>query len=329
MIITKESNNPVIKELIRLVFYNFAKRGRINLSKKQVLKILYQVKMELPQDNTIKDKLAYYWYKNGPFSQVFYDNFEDMKNNQIQRVDNSQLEIYKYSDEYLRKRLVEITDDIEESRTILGKKVEQFVNMNDLMNDVYSKYAPTKFYISYNINFRNKFDNFCSYILDSRKISSKNRYKRIDVDEFLSEAIIDLQKTELFFQFRCIFKDFSKALYELLGIKSDYNEKEKELLLKAKELYDDIWNVFSYGIRIEEHDEFYNQYERSWKDKYFEEINKLEEKVNLFADLIFKSIQNKTKFNPELDKQLQSLNTKYLKKYTPDEYLEYLHKITN
>ncbi len=169
---------PIIKELIRLVFHNFSKKGKVNLSKKQVLKILYQVKMELPQDNTIKDKLAYYWYKNGPFSQVFHNNFEDMKNNQIQHVDKPQLEIYKYSEEYLRKRFVDVTEDIVESRTIIANKVEQFVNMNNLINDVYSKYAPTKFYISYNIDFRNKFDNFCSYILDYRKLHQKIDIKK-------------------------------------------------------------------------------------------------------------------------------------------------------
>lgn len=329
MIITKDGVDPIIKELVRLVFHNFSKKGRMNLSKKQILKILYQVKMELPPSNIIKDKLAYYWYKNGPFSQVFYDNFEDMKNNQIQLVDNSQLEIYKYSEEHLRKRLVDVTDDIVESRTIIANKVEQFVNMNNLINDVYSKYAPTKFYISYNIEFRNKFDSFCSYVLDSGKILSKNRYKKTDVDEFLSESVIDLPKTDLFFQFRCIFNDFSKTLYELLGIKSDYNKNEKELLQNARELYDDIWNVFSYGIRIEEHDEFYNQYEELWNNKYFEEIAKLEENVNLFSNLVFKSVQNNIKFNPELDKKLRLLNTKHLKKYTPDEYLEHVHKITN
>ena len=329
MIITKDGTDPIIKELIRLVFHNFSKRERKGLSKKQILKILYQVKMELPQNNSIKNKLAYYWYKNGPFSQVFSNNFEDMKNNQIQLIDNPQLEIYKYSEEHLRKRLVDVTDDIEESRTIIANKVKQFVNMNSLINDVYSKYAPTKFYISYNIDFRNKFDNFCSYILDSRKTIAKNRYKKIDVDEFLSEAIIDLPKTKLFFQFRCIFNDFSKALYELLDIKSDYNKNEKKLLQNARELYHDIWNVFSYGIRIEEHDKLYDEYEKSWNNKYFEEMTKLENKINIFSSLVFESIQNNIKFNPELDKQLQSIDTEHLKKYTPDECLKHLHKITN
>lgn len=328
MTITKEGVDPVIKELIRLVFYNFSKRGRIKISKKQILKILYQVKMELPQNNIIKNKLAYYWYKHGPFSQVVYDNFENMKNNQIQRIDEPQLEIYKYSEEHLRKQLAD-TEDIKKSRTMIVNKVEQFVNMNKLINDVYSKYAPTKFYISYNIDLRNRFDNFCSYILDYKKTSSKNRYKKTDVDEFLSQAIIDLPKTKFFFQFRCIFNDFSKAVYELLEIKSDYNKNEKELLSKVRELSNDIWNVFSYGIRIEKHDEFYNPCEKSWNDKYVKEITKLEGKVNLFSNLVFESIQNNVKFNSELDKQLQSLDTKHLKKSTPNECLEYLHKLTN
>lgn len=34
------------------------------------------------------------------------------------------------------------------------------------------------------------------------------------------------------------------------------------------------------------------------------------------------------KFNPELDKVLQNLDTKHLKKYTVDEYLEYIREIT-
>jgi len=251
-----------------------------------------------------------------------------MEDNLIHRVNNSMLEIYCYSDEHLRKRLVDVTPDMEEARTILGKKIDEFVNMNGLINDVYSKYAPTQFYISYHIDFGNKFNNFCSYVLDSKKSTSKNRYKKIEIDESLSNAIITLHDTKLFFQFRCIFNDFSKALYELLEIKSDYNENEKGLLRNARKLYYDIWDVFSYGIRIEQHDEFYNQYEKLWNDRYFEEITKLEEKVNLFSNLVFESIQNNIKFNPELDKQLQSLDTKHLKKYTPDEYLEYLHKIT-
>ena len=175
------NSDIVIKELIRLVFVKFSQKGRMNLSKKQILKILYQVKMELPEDNIIKNKLAYYWYKYGPFSQVFYDNFADMEDNLIHRVNNSKLEIYNYSDEHLRKRLVDVTSDMEEARTILTKKIDEFVNMNGLINDVYSKYAPTQFYISYHIDFGNKFNNFCSYVLDSKKSTSKNRYKKIDI----------------------------------------------------------------------------------------------------------------------------------------------------
>jgi len=33
------------------------------------------------------------------------------------------------------------------------------------------------------------------------------------------------------------------------------------------------------------------------------------------------------RFSPELEKQFQSLDTKHLKKYTPDEYLEYIRNI--
>lgn len=326
------NSDIIIKELIRLVFVKFSQKGKMSLSKRQILKILYQVKMELPEDNIIKNKLAYYWYKNGPFSKVLYDNFTDMEDNQIHRVDNSPLEIYKYSNDHLRTPLIDIaddiTDDLVEARIILSKKIDQFINMNNLINDIYSKYAPTPFYLTYNINFRNKFDNFCNYILDDNKSLSKNRYKKTEIDDSLTDAVITLHNTKLFFQFRCIFNDFTKALYELLEVKSTYTETEKELLSNAKTLHSDIWDVFSYGIRIEEHDEYYNKYKKSWNDKYLEEINKLEKDVNIFSNLVFENIQNKIKFNPELDKRLQLTDTQHLKRYTTDEYLEYIQKIT-
>ena len=78
--------NPTVQKAISVAMHELSESyPKTSVTKKHILKVLYLAKERLPDDNQFKRDLAFYWYKEGPHSEVVYDNLRDMVSNGLVR----------------------------------------------------------------------------------------------------------------------------------------------------------------------------------------------------------------------------------------------------
>ena len=76
-----DPGSQTVQELVRVVFARMnTRRRRPDVSKKDILKILFQAKQRLPDDNPIRHALPYYWYRDGPYSTLIYETVDRLQN---------------------------------------------------------------------------------------------------------------------------------------------------------------------------------------------------------------------------------------------------------
>ena len=291
----------ILEELIRNVFEKFERKGRIGISKKQILKILYNVKMDLPEENKIKEILAFYWYKNGPYSPLIIEKITMLSSKKmIQRVNRQDIEIYKYSQENIHTRIIEHDDDLSQTISLIIEKINEFKNMNDTIHSMYSDNAPYNLYTSYKNEFSNKFENFCKHIFANQDISSI-RFSPVDIDDCFIQVILDIPHDKCFRQFMFALNLYSQGLFAILSHKLPYDQTILNLLQQAYNLREDIWNTFASGVRIQHHDSYYNDKVDNWQEIYDENVANLRQHVDVFNANVFEKIKDKTKLPKDLD----------------------------
>ena len=161
-----------IKELIRLIFV-YSKRPSI--PKKLIQKILWLIKQEIPDDNPIKHQLGFYWYKEGPYSEVISDVVLDMKEcEHVQARPDTNFELYRLDSKLLHTQLTS-SSEIQEIRPILLDKIKE--SSNDYSNhQLYKKVyddGPISFYSDYKSNFLSNFISYCKHY-ESKSIDKKD-----------------------------------------------------------------------------------------------------------------------------------------------------------
>lgn len=271
-----------ILELVRTVFIEFEKTAKSNLSKKQILKTLYLVKMDLPDENPLKEKLAYYWYLQGPTSNVIYSVIEHMKDSDMVRRSG-----YKNSEMY--KLAVDIPQNITHDKymsqalQLITKHVDSFINVRDMVADVYARYSPFEFYTTYNLDFKKRFENYCNDVLHYNFDHTLIRDEILDI---FDTALLDIPAKKEFFEFELACNDYSKSLHVLLMTNLTFDEHIKDDYVSARDLCDEIWTTFAYTARLYAHDHHYEQSMPNWKSQCDKTMKHLNANMKKFSDSV-------------------------------------------
>ena len=71
--------NQVVKDLILNIFKLIDEREEYRgINKYRIHKILYKLKKELPDEHPLKDKIPYYWYLHGPYSEIVENEITEL-----------------------------------------------------------------------------------------------------------------------------------------------------------------------------------------------------------------------------------------------------------
>ncbi|RNJ78184.1 MAG: hypothetical protein D9C04_07625 [Nitrosopumilus sp. B06] len=287
-----------IRELIRVLFDEFAKTGRDNLSVMQILKTLYLVKMELPDENPLKQRLAYYWYLKGPTSNVIYCEIKDMEK------DGMICHPYKDSEMYCLAADTppDITHDeiMSHTSSLITKHVNSFTSMENMIRDIYDGYSPFPFYTAYNLDFRNKFEEYCRYVLGSK--GGDHMHMRNDVLESFDMALLALPARREFFEFRLLCNDYSKSLHVLLMTDLSFDEDMEDDFESARHLCGKIWTAFAYNARLYAYDQHYDQFIQAWKHKCNAVMKNLQDRIKDFSDSVDRLPVPEEKLSDEVEK---------------------------
>lgn len=288
------ASDPAIQEMIRITIQRLsAKQHHPNVSKKKILKVLFQVKQQLPDENHIKDRLAYYWYKEGPYSETIDAGIEQLVLTGNIKVISDHGTTYEFESSKALIPLMKHDDDMDEAGRKITEIVERFVNMDDAVRDIY-KDAPYEWYTSYNYTFRNKFEVYCSSILGDHASSLSNE----DIQNALDEAVLKYPALPEFIEHRRIFMDFAKMLNAFLL--SDERANTDALVI-LQQMFNEIWIVFAHGVRVKHHDDYYGDRVADWQKMYEQKLDNLDADIREKTSSFEAVVSDNRRFNSEIE----------------------------
>lgn len=254
-------------------------RKRRNLSKKAVLKILFQAKKRLPDDNPIKDALPFYWYKAGPYSDVIYAAIGSLQDDGMLLESRTKYKTYCFSSAKANFPLVHADPHMDEARSAITEVVGTSSHTEPLISEVYRD-APYQWYATYNIKFKVPFSEFCK----SSARSGPGGRKRDDILNALDDAVLDFPQFPEFPELYRAFMKFTRLLSSFLLTPGHAEHKDVFPILES--MSNKIWNAFAYGVRIGHHDTYYDNKVDGWIKTYKTALAGLDANLRLHQEKI-------------------------------------------
>ena len=302
--------NPAVQEAIRVAIQRLSKDGRAGVTKKHVLKTLFLAKKLLPDDNQVKLDLAYYWYMEGPYSEVICANFDKMvENGIVKRRITPKSETYQLAPNQAL-RPVATSTDLDAVRHQISLVASAHINMHDAIQRAYET-APFKWYTTYNLEFGPKLESHLKDILADRE----SRYRAQDILERLDDAVLDYPTDRVFMGHRAAFMDYAKMLNAFL--RWDSYRTRKDMVNVLHELCGRIWTVFARGVRIHQHDSYYDDRVEAWEVQYKQELAKLDHTVRKWLKEFDKVVVEDVELDPDIVEMMQHPEKYKFKPWVP------------
>lgn len=294
--------------MIRITMQSLATPHHPNVTKKEILKVLFQVRDRLSYENIIKNYLVYYWYKEGPYSEVIYSGIEQLvQDGIVKKYMTDSSEVYRLEPKYALIPLVSHDDYVDEASDEIRKAAEESVNINEMIRGIYAS-APFKLYEAYSLEFMPKFESHFKAIRDGRE----STYNNSEILNLLDDAVLAYPQPPKFMEHRRIFMDFAKMLNAFLRSgKSSMRTDLSEILLV---LSHKVWDVFVHGVRIDHHDHYYDDKVVKWTRIYKQELAQLDIEICKHIGTFETDIVDDTRLAPDIEDMIQHPE-KY--KFTP------------
>lgn len=264
--------NPAVQETIRVAIQRLSKGGKRSVTKKHILKVLFLARERLSDNNHVKQDLAYYWYRDGPYSEVIYANLDHMvANGLVMKRKTDKSETYQLAPGQAL-RPVASDADLEVARHEIGLMASVNTDVHTATKRAYEA-APSRWYDTYNLKFKPQFESHCKAVSTGRE----SMYGAHDILERLDDAVLDYPTGPNFMEHRVVFMDFAKMLNAFL--RWDSYHTRKDMVDTLHDMCDGIWSVFAYGARIRFHDTYYDDRIDAWEDQYRRELAELDHMV--------------------------------------------------
>lgn len=275
-----ENELLILKELTRKIFENFNENKKLTkIPKKTIQKVLYRLSGKLSETNPIKNAIPFYWFLAGPYSEKVDSGIVSMKSEQVLLPDNGIYEMYMFNPDLIHSRFLDHDASFQEAREIISKEVTHMRGFSNLqlVKDIYDD-APLLFYPTYKSRFLVYFESFCNYYLEQNENLS-NLFSENDILESLEKTKLSLPSDQLFKKFNVVYQDFVLIITNVLNYNKKNDSEFLTVLQSLGDLANKVWNVFAYGARILEHDEFYEPKVSMWNEMFTEQTLQLEEAV--------------------------------------------------
>ena len=263
-------HNLRVQELIRIAIQSKSYSTRNVTTKKEILKTLFLVRERLSDTNPVKYILAFYWYRDGPYSEIIEDNLRILVDDQkISKSETDKWETYRLAPKYTSIPILQYDNFMEEAAGKIRDVASESANIHDMVRQIYET-APTPWYTSYKLEFMPKFETYCKDI--KRRQECVHTPKQIL--EFLDDAVLDFPTAPGFLEIRMIFMDFAKILNAFL--RWDAHHTRSDLLDELSIICNNIWETFADGVRVYHHDPYYEHHVDRWKHEYEHELYNLD-----------------------------------------------------
>lgn len=288
----EQEANPAVQETIRAAMQQLAKDGKPRVTKKHILKVLFLARERLPDDSHIKQDLAYYWYMEGPYSEVVDANMDHM-------VDAGMVVFRKtarsetYSLASGQEQPATRNTELDDAKREIGLVASANPTVRDAIQHAYEA-APFKWYTTYNLEFGPNLGRHFRDILAGRE----SRYSAQNVLEQLDDVVLDYPTDRAFMGHRAAFMDYAKMLNAFL--RWDSYHTRKDMVEVLYDLCERVWDVFAWGARIRHHDPYYDERVDAWDVKYKQELTELDHTVRGWLKKFDEVVVDEMEVDPEV-----------------------------
>lgn len=220
-------------------------------------------------DHELYGQLPFYWYEHGPFSEVIASEFDNLKKYCYSYSSRTFLIEDKYFDNMFYKNLVfNQYPEIEDIITKITDDKNNFFNKFD--EEIYKDYAPYSFMHPF------------KHILFNTAQNNVALYENFDIENYLNtflSCISSWPHDGTLDEFFVLFSRLSSRL-ELLN---DENQIRYNWYFLRIPIIDS-WFTFARGIRIDSHDNYYDNHLESWKKEFNDKLVCLKNTINTVED---------------------------------------------
>jgi len=259
-------------------------------------KIIYKIKMELGHDHPLYDKIPYYWYYHGPFSEVVKRSYRHLKAYCTPIADDKIAIKPEHIPNYQKNKITKEFSEVEAiNYTIVDKGKYIYSN---LAEDIYKDYAPCKFIYPYKYKVFN--------LTESEKLA-------IDGNIFFKQ----LEKCDSLLHLEYFDFNYNITFSKLVRAIDFFNDENliANYWKDIKQPLQDIWFTYIKGLRVNTHEEYYNSKKQLWSQIYEKSLYNCNREVNLILKKAANTVDstNYQHYTPDQEKLLNATIGTYLR----------------
>ncbi len=283
------------KVLRGLIGHIFSEKKNLKIPKYSIHKVLFKLKVDLPEENFIKNCLPFYWFNYGPFSEVIESKIDELKKDGVLRE-------YSISEGRTllgleKEETITNTKDLEEAKELLSSIISyvDFYQISSFVDEIYRKYAPCTFMPLFKLDFLGLLENYVEREVFGHQ--NFDKYKVFpDVDKMknlLYDCEAELPFESFFEPFNDYFLSFvtsANRAFDYIKDSDDNYQYLGEQVLHAGKV---AWFTFTKGIRIPNigHDQYYNSKLTSWNILYNKSLTDFNTHVDNFNSNVLNEIK--------------------------------------
>ncbi|MDD5419501.1 MAG: hypothetical protein PHV57_06605 [Methanomicrobiaceae archaeon] len=271
-----------------LIYRIYHVRPDLKLPKTAIHKILFKARATLPEGDPVREKIPFYWYNYGPYSEVVESSIDTLKARGILAMEETSTGKYLLK---LNKKPA-YSAGVNEGVSAVVEQIVRGIdpyNLKPFVNRIYRHDAPYGFMPLYKIDFLAPFEEYIT--LRPAGQSTLNRYiddpisPRIDrLENVIYECEAELIEEPLFDGFNDEFSSYVSGAGKAFDIIREDEDHAHSIAESACRTAMDIWIAFAKGVRILDrgHDKYYDRKLVQWEREYRTAFSDLVPKIRSF-----------------------------------------------
>jgi hypothetical protein len=278
------------REINPLVVNIFLAKPHSPFTKRQIQKLLFKLKQELPENDYLQRVLPYYWYDNGPFSEIVANSITQLtRGERIRQIDADGYKLLELNRSKVQQGEVAIEREIRDALEIILAEHDTS-HPQPLIDEVYWKYAPREFIPLFAIEFQRAFH---------QHMVTKNIEKILSLEDVLYKCEAALPLEPFFESYNELFSLF--VSYTALLFDKAREGGRNVGFSRTDRVAGSLWARFAKGVRVlpDGHDGFYDNRLRGWLSGFKKETReKLRLKVNEYILHVTKCTTSQASLKP-------------------------------
>ena len=284
----------VVPRLIRQIYQV---RPDLKLPEAAIHAVLFEVRRALPRDNPGRERLPFYWYTHGPYSEIVRSSIEDLERRGILREETKAGKTLLVLD--ARPAAVGCVCE-DELSAVVGRIVREIDPLEAFINRIYRDHAPYEFMPCYRVDFIAPLEGYiASHPEGTLDQGSLCGIDRLEDALYACEAV--LVEEPLFEGFNDEFTAYVSGAGKAFDIARTGESAAYPAIRATYAVARDAWCVFAGGVRIlsRGHDDYYDGRLERWEQEYRKAFSALAPKVRAYNRYIRESARRTPHGEPD------------------------------